>query len=52
MMAVASEPYTTLTCDSVPKYQRSPWRMNSQSRPAVAPPISACRTDSLPTGMK
>ncbi len=35
MMAVVSEPQTTLTCDSVPKYQPSPWRMISHSAPAA-----------------
>ena len=52
MIAVVSEPYTTLTCDSVPKYHTSPWRMISQRMPAVAPPISAWLIESRPTGMK
>ena len=46
-MAVVSEPYTTLTCDSVPKYQTSTWRVISHSSAAVAPPISAWRQRQL-----
>jgi len=48
---VASDPYTSLTCDIVEKYHTNMWRVISQSSAAVMPPTSAWRHDGRPTGI-
>jgi chemosensory pili system protein ChpA (sensor histidine kinase/response regulator) len=50
-IAVVSEPYTVRTCESVAKYHTSTCRDISHSTAAAAPPTSACRHDSRPTGI-
>ena len=50
-MAVVSEPYTTLICDSVEKYHTRRWRVPSHSSPAVTPPMSAWRHVGRLTGI-